>query len=116
MKSITIISIPVTDQEVAKQFYLNLGFQLLVEAPFDTHKWIQMSLPGQELSITLVTWFPELRPGSIRGFVITVDSINNEIKELNEKGIDVGKIEQMPWGKFASVKDPDGNTWSLHQK
>jgi len=54
MKSITIISIPVTDQEAAKQFYLKLGFKLMAEAPFDTHKWIQMALPGQEMSITLV--------------------------------------------------------------
>jgi len=35
MKSISIISIPVTDQQAAKEFYLKLGFKLLVEAPFD---------------------------------------------------------------------------------
>jgi catechol 2,3-dioxygenase-like lactoylglutathione lyase family enzyme len=117
MKTISIISIPVTDQEAAKQFYQKLGFNLLVEAPFENNKWIQLGLPGQEaVSITLVTWFPELKPGSIQGFVIHVDSIEHEIKELNAKGINTGKIDNTPWGKFVSVKDPDGNTWSLHQE
>lgn len=117
MKAISIISIPVTDQEAAKQFYLKLGFNVLVEAPFETNKWIQLALPAQEaVSITLVTWFPELKPGSIRGYVIQVDSIDDEIKGLNEKGIETGKIDQTPWGKFVSVTDPDGNTWSLHEE
>src|ERR1700748_2937921 len=117
MKAISIISIPVTDQEAAKQFYLNLGFNLLVEAPYETQKWVQMALPGQEaVSITLVTWFPELQPGSIRGFVISIDNIADEIKALKEKGIEGGQVDETPWGKFASVKDPDGNTWSLHQE
>lgn len=116
MKAITIISIPVTDQQAAKEFYLKLGFDLLVEAPMGESKWVQLALPGQDVSITLVTWFPELKPGSIRGFVIEIDSIGAAIEELNSKGIEVGKIDQTPWGKFAPVKDPDGNTWSLHEK
>jgi catechol 2,3-dioxygenase-like lactoylglutathione lyase family enzyme len=116
MKAITIISIPVTDQEKAKEFYLKLGFNLLVEAPMGESKWVQLALPGQDVSITLVTWFPELQPGCIRGFVIEVDSINDAIADLNGKDIEVGKIDQTPWGKFATVKDPDGNSWSLHEK
>src|SRR5579862_408674 len=117
MKAITIISIPVTDQQAAKEFYLKLGFNLLTEAPMgETQTWVQLALPGQDVSITLVTWFPELKPGCIRGFVIKVDSIDAAIQELNGKGIEVGKIDQTPWGKFASVKDPDGNVWSLHEE
>jgi catechol 2,3-dioxygenase-like lactoylglutathione lyase family enzyme len=118
MKAISIISIPVTDQQVAKQFYLNLGFKLLVEGPFGPgQNWVQLALPGQEaISITLTTWFPELIPGSIRGYVIDIDNMAAEIKELNAKGIEVGKIDETPWGKFAPVKDPDGNTWSLHEE
>src|ERR1700743_1177797 len=118
MKAITIISIPVTDQQAAKQFYQNLGFNLLVEAPFGPgQNWVQLALPGQEaMSITLVTWFPELTPGCIRGFVIKVDNMNEAIADLNSKGIEVGKIDETPWGKFAAVKDPDDNTWSLHEE
>jgi len=116
MKSISIISIPVTDQQAAKEFYLKLGFKLLVEAPFDTHKWIQLAFPGQEaVSIALVTWFPNMPAGSVNGFVINTDDLDKEIEELAGKGITIGKIDQTPWGKFAAVTDPDGNRLSLHQ-
>ncbi len=117
MKSISIISIPVTDQEAAKQFYLKLGFKLLVEAPFEKgQKWVQLALPGQEaVSITLVTWFPNMPAGSVNGFVIKTDDLNKEIDELTAKGITVGKIDETPWGKFAAVTDPDGNRLSLHE-
>jgi len=117
MKSISIISIPVTDQQAAKQFYLNLGFTLLVEAPFDKgQKWVQLALPGQEaVSITLVTWFENMPAGSVNGFVITTDDIKKDIEELATKGITVGQIDQTPWGQFAAVTDPDGNRLSLRQ-
>lgn len=117
MKSISIISIPVTDQQAAKEFYQKLGFNLLVEAPFDKgQKWVQLALPGQEaVSITLVTWFDNMPAGSVNGFVIKTDDLKKDIEELAAKGITVGKPDQTPWGQFAAVTDPDGNRLSLHQ-
>jgi len=116
MKSIEIISIPVTDQQKAKQFYQQLGFDVLVEAPFEgDKKWVQLGFPGTAVSITLVTWFDNMPAGCINGLVIKVDDISKETEALTAKGITVGKIEQMPWGQFAAVTDPDGNRLSLHQ-
>jgi predicted enzyme related to lactoylglutathione lyase len=115
MRSIELISIPVTDQQVAKEFYLKLGFKIIVEAPYQGGaSWIQMGLPEGNTSITLVNWFPELKPGSIQGFIIKCDNIDVSIAELNDKGIVVGTPDKTPWGTFATVKDPDGNAWSLH--
>jgi len=116
MKSIEIISIPVTDQQAAKDFYLKLGFEVLAEAPFDTHKWIQLGYKGQDVSITLVTWFESMVPGSVRGFVIKTDTLDQDIADLKGQGLDVGPVDQTPWGKFVAVKDPDGNVISLHGK
>ena len=54
MKSVEIIMIPVSDQQKAKQFYLNLGFELIMEAPSDHGEtWIQMGLPGSNVTISL---------------------------------------------------------------
>jgi predicted lactoylglutathione lyase len=43
MKAIEIIMIPVTDQQKSKDFYLKLGFEVIIEAPAaqDRHgfKW-----------------------------------------------------------------------------
>jgi len=116
MKTIEIISIPVTDQARAKEFYQKLGFELRIEAPFGKdQQWIQMGLPGQDASITLVNWFPQMPAGTIIGLIIKTEDINADIKDLNVKGIEVSTIDNTPWGKFASVKDPDGNTLSLHE-
>jgi catechol 2,3-dioxygenase-like lactoylglutathione lyase family enzyme len=116
MRTIEIISIPVTDQQRAKEFYQQLGFQVVTEAPFGGgSQWIQMGFPGQDASITLVNWFPNMPAGCINGFVIKTENVEDDIKELAAKGIETGKIDNTPWGKFLSVKDPDGNVLSLHE-
>lgn len=108
MKSIEIIMMPVKDRQKAKQFYLKLGFQVLVEAP-DPHgeTWIQMGLPNASTGISLA---------GFQGFILETDNIEKEIEELTGKGIEVGKIDDTPWGKFAWFKDIDGNSLCLRQK
>lgn len=116
MRTIEIISIPVTDQARAKEFYQQLGFEIIAEAPFGGgSQWIQMGFPGQDASITLVNWFPNMPAGCINGFVIKTNNVEDDIKELTAKGIEVGNIDNTPWGKFLSVTDPDGNRLSLHE-
>jgi catechol 2,3-dioxygenase-like lactoylglutathione lyase family enzyme len=108
MKSIEIVTIPVKDQQKAKEFYLKLGFQVLVEAPAaHGQTWLQLGLPGSPTSIALM---------SFHGMICETDDIEKEISELNAKGIEVGEIDTKPWGRFAWMKDPDGNGVCLHQK
>jgi predicted enzyme related to lactoylglutathione lyase len=108
MKTIEIIMTPVKDKQKAKEFYLKLGFQLLVEAP-DAHggPWIQLGLPGGNTSVSLA---------GFQGLICETDDIEKEIRELKAKDIEVGKIDDTPWGRFAWLKDPDGNGLCLHQK
>lgn len=108
MTNIEIIIIPVTDKEKAKEFYIQLGFQVLVEAPADNeHTWLQMGLPDQTASIALMHF---------HGIIIETGDIEKEVRDLKTKGIEVGKIDVQPWGRFAWMKDPDGNGLCLHQK
>ena len=105
-----------TDQEAAKKFYVEqVGFNVITESNFGNQKWIQLGLPGSETSITLVNWFPNMPAGCLQGILIKTDDIERDVKTLQEKGVAMGKIEAMQWGKFAGFKDPDGNGWSLHQ-
>lgn len=108
MKSVEIIMLPVKDRQKAKEFYLQLGFQVTVEAPGahgDT--WIQMGLYNSDTTISLA---------GFQGIICETENIEKEIKELKAKGIDVGKIDDTPWGRFAWLKDLDGNSLCLHQK
>ncbi|MEQ8415470.1 MAG: VOC family protein [Imperialibacter sp.] len=117
MNRIDVLSVPVSDQQRAKEFYLKMGLHIVVEAPFQGDQlWIQMGFPKGETSITLVTWFPKMPAGSLQAVVINTDDIAGDVKKLAANGIEVGKIDDTPWGKFASIEDPDGNTWSLNQK
>ena len=114
MTTIEVISVPVTDQQAAKEFYLKIGFEILNEMPMGNGStWVQLGLPGQITSIALVNWFKEMTPGSMQGLVIKSENIEKEVDELKGKGIEVGSIEPTPWGKFAWIKDPDGNSLSL---
>lgn len=117
MNRIDLISVPVSDQQRAKEFYLKMGLHIVAEAPFQGDQmWIQMGFPKGETTITLVNWFPEMPAGCLQAVVINTDDIAADIKKLEANGITAGKVDETPWGKFATVKDPDGNSWSLNQK
>jgi catechol 2,3-dioxygenase-like lactoylglutathione lyase family enzyme len=108
MKAIEIITMPVADQQKAKEFYSKLGFHVVVEAPaHHGQTWVQMALPGQSTSISLLTF---------HGIICETDDIEKEIQELSGKGVEVGKVDITPWGKFAWLKDLDGNGLCLHEK
>ena len=108
MKSVEIIMLPVKDRQKAKEFYLKMGFKVIVEAE-DPHGeiWIQMGLPESNTTISLAAF---------QGIILETTNIKKDIEELKEKGIEVGKIDDTPWGKFAWLKDLDGNSLCLHQK
>lgn len=107
MNAIEIIMVPVKDRQKAKEFYLKLGFQVIVEAT-DAHgePWIQMGLPGSNTTLSLA---------SFQGIIIETQNIEAKIAELIEKGIEAGKIDNTPWGRFAWLKDLDGNSLCLHE-
>lgn len=100
--------IPVTDQQKAKEYYSKLGFQVIAEAP-DGHGgvWLQMGLPGDKTTLSLAK-FPAV--------IFETEDIVSEVDQLRSKGVEAGKIDDTPWGKFAWLKDPDGNGLCLHQK
>jgi catechol 2,3-dioxygenase-like lactoylglutathione lyase family enzyme len=113
---IEVVSIPVSDQDRAKQFYEEgLGFEVLVDSPFgDGQRWVQLAPPGGGASITLTTWFDDFPPGSVRGLLLKVDDLQGKLAELRARGVAVEDPAETPWGWFAAFADPDGNRWSLH--
>ncbi len=108
MKTIEVIMLPVADQQKAKEFYLKLGFELMLESPMGNGEtWLQVGLPGQTTSLALMKF---------HGVICETNDIAKETKDLKSNGVNVEKIDDTPWGKFAWMKDPDGNGICLHQK
>ena len=117
MKSIDVISIPVSDQEASKQFYMKVGFRVLEESPMgDGKRWIRMGLEGSATTITLVNWFSKMPPGSMQGLVLRTDNIVDELVILQKNGISCSGIEKASHGQFLSFRDPDGNGLSFQQR
>jgi len=116
MEFLQVVSVPVSDQQASKEFYLKIGFELITEADMGNGSdWVQLGLPGRETSISLVTWIKKMPPGSLQGLVFKTGDIEKEVEFLKGKGIAVQDIDPTPWGKFASFYDPDGNGMILHE-
>ena len=67
---VSVVSIPVSDQDRARSFYRDvLGFEEVADTPYgDGLRWVQVRPPGSPTSFTLVTWFPSMPPGSVSGY------------------------------------------------
>ena len=114
---IKITSVPVSDQERAKAFYTDvLGLSLLQDAQLGPEmRWVQVGPKGSDASLTLVTWFPSMPAGSIRGLVLSVSDIDRTVVDLRAAGLEVPDVEEAPWGRFVQISDPDGNGLVLQQ-
>jgi uncharacterized glyoxalase superfamily protein PhnB len=53
--------------------------------------------------------------GSIQGLHLVVDDIHAARKELIERGVDVGGVQDMTADSYAPFTDPDGNGWTLQK-
>lgn len=116
MMQLSIVSVPVADQERAKAFYRDvLGFQVVQENDMSpTQRWIQMKPPSGPTSISLVTWFEAMKPGSVQGLVLDTVDIEMAHRKLKERGLaDITQIHDAPWGRYAMFRDLDGNGWVL---
>lgn len=117
-EKIAVISIPVTDQAVAKAFYTRmLGCAVVREMPFGTPDtmWIRLALPGVDTQLVLATWFPAMAPGSIQGLVLATNRLDQTHAELRRRRLNISPIQDQEWGREATFADMDGNGWVLQE-
>ncbi len=116
---ISVMSVPVSDPDRAKAFYLEeLGFELVMDSQFGPGlRWVMLRPPGGGTAITLTTWFDTMPPGSLQGSVLSVPDIEAAAGEFRERGLlePDEEIESAPWGRWVTVEDPDGNGWVVQQ-
>jgi predicted enzyme related to lactoylglutathione lyase len=112
-----LIQVPVADIERAKAFYTEkVGFSADQDHQVtDDIRFVQLTPPGSGCSIALTSGVHEMRPGSIDGLQLVVDDADAAREELLRRGLDVGEVQEFPWGRFVYFSDPDGNAWSVQQ-
>jgi catechol 2,3-dioxygenase-like lactoylglutathione lyase family enzyme len=108
---IRVLSVPVSDQDRAKDFYLDtLGFELIADNPMAPgQRWVQVRPKGAATSMTLVTWFEQMPAGSLTGLVLETEDLDGDCERLRAAGVMVDGPRDEDWGRHAIIADPDGN-------
>ena len=112
-----LVAIPVSDVDRAKAFYVEkAGFNPDHDQRVnDQIRFVQLTPPGSACSIAIGTGIVDGEPGSVAGLQLVVDDIEAAHAELSARGIEVGDVQDFPWGRFVFFSDPDGNRWSVQQ-
>jgi catechol 2,3-dioxygenase-like lactoylglutathione lyase family enzyme len=117
-----VIGIPVSDVDVAKEFYTErLGFVLdHDESQVEGMRVVQLTPRGSGCSIVIGEGMPLGEPGSTKGAQLVVEDVEAARAELVANGLEISEVMQlgpegMPGSRFAFFTDPDGNGWSIQE-
>jgi len=111
-----VVVIPVSDVDKARDFYQALGWRLDADvAPAPDYRVVQLTPPGSACSISFTTGVHNMQPGSLEGLQLVVDDADAAREALIQRGVEVGEVQEFPWGRFVFFSDPDGNSWSVQQ-
>jgi predicted enzyme related to lactoylglutathione lyase len=112
-----LVPVPVSDVDRAKAFYTEqAGFNLDHDHRVnESLRFVQLTPPGSACSISIGEGIVDTPPGSAKGLQLVVENIEAARDELNGRGLDVGDVQEFPWGKFVFFSDPDGNSWSVQE-
>jgi catechol 2,3-dioxygenase-like lactoylglutathione lyase family enzyme len=124
-----VVVLPVTDIERAKRFYTEqVGFNCDVDhRAGEQFRVVQLTPPGSGCSVSMVSGFDEMPPGSLKGLQLVVSDIEQARQQLLERGVEVSPVRQNvngewrdghggAWNAFIFFSDPDGNGWTVQEK
>jgi predicted enzyme related to lactoylglutathione lyase len=112
-----LVAVPVSDVDRAKAFYADqVGFKADHDHTVSEEiRFVQLTPPGSSCSIALGNGITDAPPGSVVGLQLVVSDVEQARTELVQRGVDVGEVQEFPWGSFVFFSDPDGNRWSVQQ-
>jgi catechol 2,3-dioxygenase-like lactoylglutathione lyase family enzyme len=127
---IEAITLPVSDVDRARDFYVQAGFNLDLDTELGNGmRVVQLTPIGSDCSITFGTGMPQSAPGSYVNTYLVVADIEVAHADLKSRGIPISDIYhfgeggQTPgvdpnrgeYGSYADFADPDGNTWLVQE-
>jgi catechol 2,3-dioxygenase-like lactoylglutathione lyase family enzyme len=112
-----LMCVPVSDIDRAKAFYVDkAGFHADHDQRVnESLRFVQLTPPGSGGSICIGEGLTTMAPGSLEGLQLVVDDADAARADFAGRGLDVGEVEDLPWGRFVYFKDPDGNSWNVQQ-
>jgi catechol 2,3-dioxygenase-like lactoylglutathione lyase family enzyme len=111
-----LVAVPVTDVDMAKEFYVRAGFNADHDHEVsDEVRFVQLTPPGSACSIAIGKGLTTLAPGCLDNLQAVVADADAARADLIARGVEVSEVDEQPWGRFVYFSDPDGNRWSLQQ-
>ena len=120
IKEISLIVVPVGDQDRAIEFYEKLGFEKRTDIAFGNgYRWVEVYAPRGTTGIALSPPPPGGPAGNVQtGITLTTDDIDATHAELRELGVDVdAEVARMgePVPPMFWFRDPDNNSLLIVQ-
>jgi len=115
---IELIFVPVTDVDRAKEFYVEkLGFNADHDRTvYEGLRFVQLTPPGSACSIAIGEGLGSaVQPGTLDVIQVVIPDADAALAQLREKGVDAEGVDEQEWGRFVTLKDPDGNRWTLQE-
>jgi catechol 2,3-dioxygenase-like lactoylglutathione lyase family enzyme len=111
-----LVMVPVTDVDRAKAFYEKVGFVVDHDHEVSADvRFVQLTPPGSACSIAIGKGLTKLEPGSLDNLQAVVADADAVRAHLADRGITVSEVEELQWGRFVFLADPDGNRWAFQQ-
>ncbi|RKS76596.1 catechol 2,3-dioxygenase-like lactoylglutathione lyase family enzyme [Actinomadura pelletieri DSM 43383] len=114
---VRLLTVPVSDQDAAKTFYADrLGFEVVTDQSMGPVRWLQVAPKGAQTSVVLADHMPGVTPGSVQGLILETSDLDGDCERLREAGVEVDGPQDLPWGRQATLTDPDGNGLVLAER
>ena len=124
-----LILLPVSDIDRAKSFYERVGFHCDVDHDTPQMRIVQFTPPGSGCSIGFGRGLGGLTESPLIGLHLVVADLAAAVEALRSRGVEVGdpfhygpsgptegvNPERIDYSSFASLTDPDGNSWVLQE-
>lgn len=131
--SLGMVTLVVEDQDDALAWYGDaLGFDVVTDETFEmgagTSRWLTVAPTegdGPELSLVAVDdpmyqdrTDPSLesRLGGDTLWMFDTADLDAAVADLEERDVDVDEIQETPWGRMVTVRDPDGNAFQFFEQ
>jgi catechol 2,3-dioxygenase-like lactoylglutathione lyase family enzyme len=114
---IELISVPVTDVERSKAFYVDqVGFHADHDQTVNENlRFVQLTPPGSACSICFGIGLTDATPGEFHAVQMVIDDADAALVFLRSNGVEAEGVDEQAWGRFVYFADPDGNRWALQQ-
>lgn len=106
---VRLLTVPVSDLDAAKDFYAGkLGLEVVADHQAGPMRWLQVAPAGAQTSVVLADHVPA--PGSVHGLMLETADLDADCAKLRAAGVEVDGPQDLPWGRQATLTDPDGNS------